>query len=82
MVAMRQANGFERKGVPMPFERKALYKTVSTPQMPAAITANTSGGHKCVEQVTRRQSLCAKSSKTKKKHNLTVYIFRVFDDDA
>ena len=73
MVAMRQANGFERKGVPMPFERKALYKTVSTPQMPAAITANTfrADMRSVLSKSQRRQSLRAKSSKTKKKYNLT-----------
>ena len=38
---MSKANGFERRGVPMPFERKKLYETMTTPSMPRAITANT-----------------------------------------
>ena len=41
MSAMSKANGFERRGVPMPFERKKLYETMTTPSMPRAITANT-----------------------------------------
>lgn len=57
----------------MPFERKALYETLTTPQMPAVITANTfrADMRSVLSKSQRRQSLRAQSRKNKKAYNLT-----------
>lgn len=72
---MMKANGFERRGVPMPFERQNLYESIAVPNIPRTITAHTfRADMRSVLSKSRQRSAVkgtrsiSKKEKKKKKH--------------